>query len=87
MGISLLASAATCSWLIPVISARLASSVRIRSVSKRPGASEFTRMSGASSRASVLASAATPGRSTFDVSRFGIGWRTEVEVTKRTAPP
>ena len=70
----------------PCASARPLSRVRTRSVSKRPGARLLTRILGPSSRASTLAIAATPGRRTFDVSRFGIGWRTDDDVMKRTEP-
>src|SRR6266508_2169750 len=61
---------ARASTVEPAASARLASMARTRSVSKRPGAMLLTRIAGASSRASDLTSAATPGRSTFDASSF-----------------
>jgi hypothetical protein len=53
----------------------------------RPGANVLTRMRGPSSFARHLASAATPGRRTFEVSRFWIGCRTEDEVMNRTEEP
>src|SRR5215203_2358017 len=71
----------------PSATARDRSSERTRAVSKRPGARLLTLMRGPSSSARHLASATTPGRSTFEASRFSIGWRTEDEVTNRTEAP
>ncbi|MNL87223.1 hypothetical protein D3C87_2162750 [compost metagenome] len=54
----------------------------------RPGASELIRMpSGASSVASVLNSALTPARKTFERIRPPIGCLIETELTPTMRPP
>src|SRR5215218_4385018 len=75
------------SSLTPLSCAHTCSRRRTYAVSKRPGAREFTLIAGASSWASILTSAATPGRKTFETARPGTGWRTEVAVTNRTELP
>ena len=66
----------------------MSSSSRTRSVSMRPGISWLTRIrSGASSTASVLASAETEARRTLESVRFAIGSLTDEDVAKRIAPP
>ena len=57
-------------------------SVRIAS-----GARQFTVIpSGASSRARVLARPVTPARIALEITMFGIGWRTEIDVMKTIRP-
>ena len=59
---------------IPASAARFSASATLRSVAIIPGAIPFTRTRGASCRASVFTSAATPGRSTFDVRMGEVNW-------------
>ncbi len=62
-------------------------SSRIRSVSMLPGAIELTVIpSGPTSRASDLAQPMTPGRTTFESTRFSIGSRTVLDVMFTTRP-
>ncbi len=71
----------------PRASARATSTDSPRSVSNRPGETAFTRTAGASARASAATSAATPGRSTFDASSPGIGFRVDDDATNTTDAP
>ena len=51
------------------------------------GATQLTVMrSGASSRERVLARPVTAARMAFEMTMFGIGWRTEIEVMKTIRP-
>ncbi len=73
---------------MPCFLPAISSSCRTRSVSIRPGMIWLTRiLEGASSIASVFASADTDARNTVDSPRFGIGSLTEAEVDIRMAPP
>src|SRR5215213_642708 len=72
---------------IPKSWARASSSERERAVSMRPGAMLLTLTLGPTSFARHLTRAATPGRSTFEVSRPCIGSRTDDEVIKSTEAP
>ena len=52
-----------------------------------PGWTEFTvTPSPATSRARVLRNPVTPARAVLDRIRFGIGWRTEIDVIATTRP-
>ena len=62
-------------------------SAAMRSVACRPGSSEFTvTPSPATSRASVRRKPVSPARAVFDRIRFGIGWRTAIDVIATTRP-
>ena len=59
----------------------------MRSVACSPGSNEFTvTPSPATSRASVRRNPVRPARAVFDRMRFGIGWRTAIDVIATTRP-